>query len=171
MPLLFRSYIPTAIFWSPPQDSTSSYRAFISPTTSNLISAYTIPAIEAALHELLVLGMEFYRNNSNMRHDTYKPGSQAMFLASLIQKMACQPPLWQMCLQTQCVYTYIKADSTHILSILLDMKRFQPIEVEAILGEVQWVSPSLIICHIDRFGFFWLVVQNQVLDKIETAKC
>ena len=107
MPLLFvhRIYIPTAIFQSPPQDSASSYHAFISPTTSNLISAYTIPAIEAALHELLVLGMEFYWNNSNMWHDTYKPGSQAMFLASLIQKMACQPSLWQMCLQTQCVYT------------------------------------------------------------------
>ena len=55
------SYTPTAIFRPPPQDSASSYRPFVSPTTSNLISAYTIPAIEATLNELLVLGMKFYQ--------------------------------------------------------------------------------------------------------------
>ena len=55
---LFSSYSSTVpvIFRPPPTDSSTIY---VSPTTADLISTFTIPSVEAILIELLTLGKGF----------------------------------------------------------------------------------------------------------------
>lgn len=89
---------------------------------------------------------------------------------------------------------YAKADSTHVPSMLLDAQKGQPIEVEVILGEVvrmakerqaempvsihQWpkmcsinlVLLTLGIQRVETLYSLLLVVQNQILRKIETGE-
>jgi 2-dehydropantoate 2-reductase len=86
----------------------------------------------------------------------------------------------------------IKADSTHVPSMLLDVERGQPIEVEVTLGEVVRMArernvdipvsiavadkcplSSFLIWGIQRIETLYallLVVQNQILRKIETGE-
>ena len=110
--------------------------------------------------------VRFYRNNSNIRRDTYKPGSQAALLASLIQKTACQLPLWQMHLQIQWVFTPRRI-VTMFRACSWIRKRARQLKWKQSWGRLcewrknrrwirQWVSPSPIMCHINRLGFFWL---------------
>ena len=51
------SYTVPALFRPPPSDSQKPYAPYISPVTADRISAYTIPAINAMLKELVTLGM------------------------------------------------------------------------------------------------------------------
>ncbi|KIM41423.1 hypothetical protein M413DRAFT_27779 [Hebeloma cylindrosporum] len=152
---LQRSYTLPAIFRPPSQDPAVLYRPFVSPTTSDLISAYTIPTITATLNELLVLGMGFWRA---LGFPDTEDGLPASTVISVLENTR---------------QIHAKADSTHVPSMLLDAERGRPIEVEVILGEVVRMAKErgVDIPRVETLYALLLVVQNQILRKVETGEC
>lgn len=134
--LTFRRYTVPAIFRAPPADPSISYAPFVSPTTADLISTYTIPAIRATLEELLTLGKSFYFICSAsliMIRITHRCVGRALGfpdspdgLPSSVVDSAIEG--------TRKIHE--RPDSTHVPSMLLDAQKGLPIEVEVILGEV-----------------------------------
>jgi len=144
------SYTLPAIFRPPPQDPANLYRPFVSPTTSDLISTFTIPTIKATLDELLVLGRA-------LGFPDTEDGLPASTVTNVLENT------WKL---------HAKADSTHVPSMLLDAERGKPIEVEVILGEVVRMAKerNVDIPRVETLYALLLVVQNQILRKIETGE-
>ncbi|KAF8960909.1 6-phosphogluconate dehydrogenase [Flammula alnicola] len=143
-------YTLPAIFRAPPADPSVSYKPFVSPTTAELISTYTIPAIKATLEELLALGRALGFPDS-------VDGLPSSIVANVVEG-------------TRAIHA--KADSTHVPSMLLDAQKGQPIEVEVILGEVVRMAKAhnVAIPRIETLYALLLVVQNQILRKIEMGE-
>ncbi|KAF8153049.1 6-phosphogluconate dehydrogenase [Crassisporium funariophilum] len=143
-------YTLPAIFRHPPEGSTIGYKPFVSPTTADLISTYTIPTITAVLEELLTLGRALgFPDTSD--------GLPSSTVTNVIQN-------------TRAIHE--KADSTHVPSMLLDAEKGQPIEVEVILGEVVRMAKDLNvdIPRIETLYALLLIVQNQILRNLESGR-
>ncbi|KAF9476059.1 6-phosphogluconate dehydrogenase C-terminal domain-like protein [Pholiota conissans] len=143
-------YTVPAIFRGPPADASVSYEPFVSPTTADLISTYTIPAIRATLEELITLGRALGF-----------PDSPEGLPSSVVDRVIESTRV-----------LHIKADSTHVPSMLLDAQKGLPIEVEVIIGEVVRMAKAhnVSVPRIETLYALLLIVQNQILRKIEAGK-
>ncbi|KAF8805558.1 6-phosphogluconate dehydrogenase C-terminal domain-like protein [Phlegmacium glaucopus] len=144
---LTRCTLP-AIFRPPPTDSSTLYSPYVSPTTADLISTFTIPSIKAILIELVTLGRALGFPNT----PDGLPSSAVMAVLDDAQLISS------------------KASSTHVPSMLVDAERDQPIEVEVILGEVVRMAKefNVDIPRIETLYALLIVVQNQILRKLES---
>ncbi|KAF8960910.1 ketopantoate reductase PanE/ApbA C terminal-domain-containing protein [Flammula alnicola] len=143
-------YTLPPIFRAPPANASVSYKPFVLPTTAELISTYTIPAIKATLEELLALGRALGFPDS-------ADGLPSSLVTYVLEG-------------TRAIHA--EADSTHAPSMLLDAQKGQPIEVEVILGEVVRMAKAhnVDIPRIETLYALLLVVQNQILRTIETGE-
>ncbi|PPQ77923.1 hypothetical protein CVT25_015398 [Psilocybe cyanescens] len=144
------AYTLPAMFRSPPEDPSVSYEPYVSPITADLISSYTIPAIKATLNELVVLGRA-------LGYPDTEDGLPSSVVDSVFEGT------WKI---------HTRADSTHVPSMLLDTEKGFPIEVEVIVGEVVRMAKerNLQLPRIETLYALLLVVQNQILRKMEEAK-
>jgi len=138
------NYRLPAMFRGPPSGS-QSYEPFISPTTADLINTYTIPTIRAILMELVSLGraMGFPDSPDGLPTstiDTVLEGTRAL---------------------------HMTPESSHKPSMLLDVEKDQPIEVEVILGEVVRLGRdfNVELPRVETLYALLLVVENQILRK------
>lgn len=160
----FRYALPS-IFRAPPAEGEPPYTPYVHPSSASSIEKYTIPQLEAILDELMVLGRALGYPDS--------PDALPASLGKTILE------------NTAAIHR--KADSTHKPSMMLDMERGQPMEVEVILGEVVRMAKevgvevpvsSFLFSFCETICKFWadiafqrvemmyallLVVQNQIL--------
>ncbi|KAG5636876.1 hypothetical protein H0H81_006537 [Sphagnurus paluster] len=101
-----------ALFRDPPKDSSNPYSPYVSPTTAHLVNEHTIPTIRATLQELLQLGRALGYDEDGL------PSSLVDDTLENTRQLHAVP------------------ESEHKPSMMLDMEKGQPIEVEVILGEV-----------------------------------
>ncbi|KDR77134.1 hypothetical protein GALMADRAFT_246353 [Galerina marginata CBS 339.88] len=143
-------YTIPAIFRPPPSDPSHSYEPFVSPTTADLISTYTIPMIKGVLNELLLLGRALGYPDT----EDGLPSSLPAFALESTWKQHAEP------------------ENTHVPSMLLDAQKGLPIEVEVIVGEVVRMAKerSVDIPRVETLYGLLLVVQNQTLRKWEARK-
>ena len=80
-----------------------------------------------------MLGMEFYRNDSNISSTYIRFTGRALGFPDTEGGLPAST-VTNILENTRDIHT--KRDSTHVPSMLLDVERGQPIEVEVILGEV-----------------------------------
>ncbi|RDB23670.1 hypothetical protein Hypma_009452 [Hypsizygus marmoreus] len=161
------SYPSTAIFRAPPTDPSNMYSPYVYPTTAHLIAKYTIPNIRCALQELIVLG-QFFLIFLESIHSNPLPGRTIGY------------PDTPDGLPSSIVDTVIERtrerhstpDSSHKLSMLIDMEKGQPIEVEVIVGEVVRMARDrgVEMPRVEMLYALLLVVQNQILRKLEENK-
>ena len=123
---------PTGIFRPPPADSSTSYSPYVSPTTADLISTFTIPSIKAILIELLTLGktsmlcyITWFHVISHIGRALGFPDTPDGLPSSIVMTSLDEIRL-----------LHSKASSSHFPSMLVDAERGRAIEVEVILGEV-----------------------------------
>ncbi|RDB23726.1 hypothetical protein Hypma_009443 [Hypsizygus marmoreus] len=144
------SYRLPAIFRAPPSDPSVSYTPYVSPTTADLITKYTIPNIRSALQELIVLGHAIgYPDTPN--------GLPSSIVDTVIENTR---------------KLHIVPESTHKPSMLLDVEKGQPIEVEVIIGEAVRMARArgIEMPRVEMLYALLLVVQNQILRKLEESK-
>ncbi|PPQ77927.1 hypothetical protein CVT25_015402 [Psilocybe cyanescens] len=140
-------YTLPAIFRPPPNDPSISYQPFVSPKTADLITTYTIPAIQATLEELVVLARALGYPDS----EDGIPSSLPKYVIEVTGPAHARP------------------DISHVPSMLLDAQKGLPIEVEAIFGEVVRMAKerNVEIPRIETLYALLLVIQNQILRKTE----
>ncbi|KDR77133.1 hypothetical protein GALMADRAFT_120230 [Galerina marginata CBS 339.88] len=143
-------YTLPAIFRSPSEDTTVSYEPYVSPTTAELISSYTIPTVTAILEELIALGRA-------LGYPDTPDGLPSSLVTSVLENTR---------------KIHIRPDSTHVPSMLLDARKGSPIEVEVIFGEVIRMAKEhdVNMPRVETLYALLLVVQNQILRKIEAGK-
>ncbi|KAF8065232.1 ketopantoate reductase PanE/ApbA C terminal-domain-containing protein [Lyophyllum atratum] len=136
-----------ALWRLPPSDPASPYTPYVSPTTADLITKYTLPNIKAILQELVVLGRALgYPDSENGLPST---------LPDAVMEGARK--------------LHVVPDSFHKPSMLLDAEKGQPIEVEVIFGEVVRMAQErgVEMPRVEMLYALLLVVQNQILAKLE----
>ncbi|KAF8868391.1 hypothetical protein CPB84DRAFT_1935160 [Gymnopilus junonius] len=136
--MMLTQYTLPAFFQPPSEDPSISYEPYVYPATADLIKTYTIPMIMAILEELILVGRVLGYPDA----EDSLPSSLPSFILETSWKIHAKP------------------DSTHVLSMLLDAQRGQPIEVEAIVGE------NMAILYIETLYALLLVVQNQLLCRL-----
>ncbi|KAF8895909.1 ketopantoate reductase PanE/ApbA-domain-containing protein [Gymnopilus junonius] len=143
-------YTLPAIFRPPPEDPSVTYEPFVYPATADLISSYTITTLKAILEELISLGRA-------LGYPDTPDGLPSSLVQSTIENTR---------------KLHVKADSTHVPSMLLDARKGQPIEVEVILGEVVRMAKehNVDVPRVETLYALLLVVQNQILRKTESGK-
>ncbi|KAF9523773.1 hypothetical protein CPB83DRAFT_774909 [Crepidotus variabilis] len=143
-------YTLPAIFRGPPKENSVSYTPFVSPKTADRISEYTIPALRATFQELVTLGRALGF-----------PDSEEGLSSSTVDFTI---------LNTQALHE--KANSRHVPSMLLDLQRGMPIEVEAVLGEVVRMARKrqVDIPRVETLYALLLITQNQILRELENKK-
>ncbi|KIY49811.1 6-phosphogluconate dehydrogenase C-terminal domain-like protein [Fistulina hepatica ATCC 64428] len=138
-------YTVPALFRPPPSVPGLSYAPYVFPATADLIAKYTLPAIEAALHELVSLGraLGFEDNEAGLPSSAVKDTME----------------------HTRVLH--VAPDNTHKPSMMLDAEKGVPIEVEVILGSVVRLARerSVPVPRIEMLYGLLLVVQNQILRK------
>ncbi|KAG5645155.1 hypothetical protein DXG03_006779 [Asterophora parasitica] len=136
-----------AIFRPPPTDPSSPYSPYVSPTTADLIAKHTIPTIRATLQELLVLGRA-------LGYPDDKDGLPASVVDDVIENTR---------------KLHVVPESKHKPSMMLDVEKGLPIEVEVILGETVRMAQErgVSMPRVEMLYALLLVVQNQILAKAE----
>lgn len=144
------NYRLPAIFRPAPESPSVSYSPYVSPTTANLIAEYTIPSIRATLTELLNLGRALGFPDGD-------DGLPSSLVDSVLNNTA---------------RLHTSPESFHTPSMMLDAEKGQAIEVEVILGEVVRMAKqvNVDIPRVETLYGLLLVVQNQILRKIESRK-
>ncbi|KAF9467173.1 6-phosphogluconate dehydrogenase [Collybia nuda] len=139
-------YTVPAFFRQPPSDPSVSYSPYVAPITANLISEYTLPAIRSTLRELVLLARSIGYTDT----EDGVPSSIVDRLIADVREL------------------HITPESSHKPSMLLDVEKGQPIEVEVILGEVVRMARErgIEVPRIETLYALLLVVQNQILRKI-----
>ncbi|PPR00951.1 hypothetical protein CVT24_000258 [Panaeolus cyanescens] len=142
-------YTLPAIFRAPPDGTGESYSPYVCPDTAELIETYTIPLIKGIFEELITLaralGFPDAPGNEGISADTgtrILEGTKAL---------------------------HLRADSTHVPSMLLDLQKGLPIEVEVIVGEVVRMAKevNVEVPRVETLYGLLLVVQNQILRKMK----
>ncbi|KII92999.1 hypothetical protein PLICRDRAFT_376006 [Plicaturopsis crispa FD-325 SS-3] len=142
-------YTLPAIFRPPPSDG-ASYEPYVSPATKHLIEEHTIPALRAILGEFLAVG----------RAVGFPDSPDGLPFSLIDSTIAMTRKLHEL------------PESTHVPSMLLDMRKGRPIEVEVIVGEVVRLAKEqgVAVPRIEMLYALLLVVQNQTLRKLESTK-
>ena len=107
-----------------------SYEPYVSPVTADLIESYTIPAIKSTLQELITLGMVL--SPTEMYH------IQIILLGQALGFPDSTTDVFE---STRAIHA--KPSSMHTPSMMLDIQRGKPFEVEVILGEVVRMARSV----------------------------
>ncbi|TFK29441.1 6-phosphogluconate dehydrogenase C-terminal domain-like protein [Coprinopsis marcescibilis] len=143
---LTRHTLP-AIFRSPPSQGHESYSPYVAPVSAETIEKYTLPQIEAVLEELVTLGRALGYPDSEDALSSSLP-------RTIIENTA---------------EIHKKPDSSHKPSMLLDVERGQPLEVEVILGEVVRLARDVGVSvpRVEMLYALLLVVQNQILRTLQ----
>jgi len=138
-----------AIFRPPPKDA-EAYEPYVSDTTKRYVDEYTIPNIRAILDEALMLARE-------MGFPDSPDGIPSSIADDMLNDTAT---------------LHVLSSSTHRPSMLLDAEKGKPIEVEVILGEVVRMAKErgVSLPRIEMLYALLVVVQNQILRKLEVAK-
>ena len=110
----FRYTLPAMFRPPPPSSIPNAYAPYRAEVTAEAVKKYAIPQIKAIFDELLVLGRALGYPDSPEGLPSSISETTLKYTASL----------------------HASADSTHKPSMMLDMERGQPLEVEVILGEV-----------------------------------
>ncbi|KDQ50201.1 hypothetical protein JAAARDRAFT_142356 [Jaapia argillacea MUCL 33604] len=132
---------PIQAIFRHPDGSGDTPAPYVFPGTADLIKDYTLPNLRAILQELVNVGRALGFD------ETALPSS---LVQSTLENTA---PL------------HATADSVHIPSMLLDVEKGRPIEVEVIVGEVVRLArgKGVDIPRIETLYAFLLVLQNQLL--------
>ncbi|KII92998.1 hypothetical protein PLICRDRAFT_35165 [Plicaturopsis crispa FD-325 SS-3] len=141
-------YTPHALYRAPPGEG-ASYDPYVSPATKQLVEEYTIPVVRAVLHEFLALGRA-----------VGFPDSPDGFPSSIVESTMVKSR-----------ELHAAPESTHVPSMLLDVRKGRPIEVEVIVGEVVRLAKEkgVAVPRIEMVYALLLVVQNQTLRKLERS--
>ncbi|KAH9474633.1 hypothetical protein JR316_0013097 [Psilocybe cubensis] len=144
------NYPLPALFRPAPGEGSVAYEPYVSPTTADHISTYTMPVIRKMLEELIAIGRALGYPDS-------KDGLPSSIVDNALDG-------------TREIHE--KADCTHVPSMLLDAQKGQPIEVEVIVGEVIRMAKSHKVetPRLETLYALLLVVQNQTLRKLESRK-
>ncbi|KAG6819481.1 hypothetical protein H0H93_011449 [Arthromyces matolae] len=142
-------YRVPALFREPPKDPSKPYEPFVSPITAHLIQEYTIPGIRATLQELVVLARA-------LGYPDTEDGIPSTLPNEVIENTR---------------KLHIGPESSHKPSMLLDLEKGQPIEVEAILGAVVRLAQErgVPVPRVETLYALLLVVQNQILAKLQSV--
>ncbi|KAK2460801.1 hypothetical protein APHAL10511_007271 [Amanita phalloides] len=134
-----------AFFRHPPTEETGPYEPYVHPITADKIATHTLPNIKALLLEMLALGRAIGIPDSEEGVPSTHVDAVLKFTMDL----------------------HTRADSFHKPSMLLDMERNLPLEVEVILGEVVHLAKQhkVDVPRIEMLYSLLLVVQNQLLQK------
>ncbi|KAH9474632.1 hypothetical protein JR316_0013096 [Psilocybe cubensis] len=143
-------YTLPAIFRPPPSNTSEVYQPFLAPQTSELIHQFTIPSIQATLDELVVLARALGYPDS----EDGIPSTLPKHVMDVTGPVHARP------------------DSNHAPSMMLDAEKGLPIEVEVIFGEVVRMAKerNVQMPRVETLYALLLVVQNQILRKIEAEK-
>ncbi|KZP22212.1 6-phosphogluconate dehydrogenase C-terminal domain-like protein [Athelia psychrophila] len=135
-----------SLFRAPPKDG-DTYEVYVSESTRDLILEYTLPTIKAMMEEYVTLGHAM---------DLSEPGTGVTsdFVDYMIKETAA---------------IHVKADSTHLPSMLLDAENGRPMELEVIIGEVVRMAKGagVAVPRIEMMYAMLVVVQNQIVRKQE----
>lgn len=136
-------YALPSIFRAPPAEGEPRYAPYVHHASSAAIEKYTIPQIEGILDELMTLGRALGYDEEALPSSTGKD------------------------ILTRTRAIHVKADSAHKPSMMLDMERGLPFEVEVILGEVVRMAQEVGVSvpRVEMMYGLLLVVQNQILRK------
>jgi len=139
-----------AIVRPPPSDPSVQYIPYVSPTTAELITTYTLPIIRATLEEVWKLGRA-------IGYPDTAEGIPYSAIDVVLNGM---------------IEGHAKPENNHTPSMLVDLEQGRPIEVEVIVGEVVRMARErkVEVPHVEMLYALLLVVQNQLLRQLETSK-
>jgi len=142
-------YTIPALYRPPPKDG-ENYEPYVSETTRSCVEEYTLPNIRAVLEEVLAVALAIGFPDS-------EEGIPSSTVDSTLNNTAA---------------LHVKASSAHRPSMLLDAESGKPIEVEVIVGEVVRMAKAkgVPVPRVEMLYALLIVVQNQILRKIEVAK-
>ncbi|KAF8651174.1 hypothetical protein AX16_004829 [Volvariella volvacea WC 439] len=140
--------LPSLYRASPTGDQ--NYSPYVFPRTAGSITNYTLPSLRATLLELIEVGRA-------LGFPDAEGGLPSAFVDTLMDNVKG---------------LHIRADSVHVPSMLLDVRKGQPIEVEPILGEVVRMARArnVSIPRVETLYALLLVVQNQILRQRAESK-
>ncbi|KAJ3918398.1 6-phosphogluconate dehydrogenase [Lentinula edodes] len=136
-------YTLPSVFRPPPSDPSIQYEPFVAPKTAHLINEFTIPTLKAIMEELVSLARALGFPDS-------EDGLPSSTVESILNNTAS---------------IHVSSESTHVPSMLLDVRKGQPIEVEVILGEVVRMAKErgVSVPRVETLYGLLLVVQNQII--------
>ncbi|EGO01027.1 hypothetical protein SERLA73DRAFT_105546 [Serpula lacrymans var. lacrymans S7.3] len=137
----------TAIFRPPPGPG-QSFEPYVSPATADYVKEYTIPNIRATLCELLALGRAVGFTDA-------PGGLPSTLVDTTIENTRKQ---------------HVDPEHKYLPSMLLDVEKGLPIEVEVIFGEVVRMARerNVDVPRIETLYALLTIVQNQILRKRES---
>jgi 2-dehydropantoate 2-reductase len=131
------NYRLPALFRPPPPNGVDPYSPYVAPATAHLVESHSIPAIQALLQEVLMLGMHTIW--SFLRPDQFLLGRALGFRdaedgipSSIVDRTI-----------ENTRQLHIVPDSWHTPSMLADAQQGRPIEVEVIIGELVRMGKNL----------------------------
>ncbi|KAF8635597.1 hypothetical protein AX15_000240 [Amanita polypyramis BW_CC] len=135
----------TAFYRPPPTKETGLYEPYVFPVTAHKIETFTLPNVRAALLETLALARALGIPDS-------EEGIPSTYVDTMLNSV---------------INAYVAANSVHKPSMMVDMEKGSPMEVEAILGEVVSLAKKygIDIPRIEMLYGLLLVKQNQILRK------
>ncbi|KAF9011907.1 ketopantoate reductase PanE/ApbA-domain-containing protein [Cyathus striatus] len=154
--LVFASYATLtgyrlpAIFRPPPDSGKAPYEPYVSPITADMIETYSVSSIRATLLELVKLGRALGFPDS-------EDGLPSSVVDTTIENTRG---------------LHIKPDSTHTPSMLFDLQKGQPIEVEVVVGEVVRMAKeyNVDIPRVETLYSLLLIIQNQIIRQREEIR-
>ncbi|KAH6910591.1 ketopantoate reductase PanE/ApbA-domain-containing protein [Coprinopsis sp. MPI-PUGE-AT-0042] len=140
---LTRYTLPAMFRPPPPSDTPNAYAPYRAAVSGDAILNHTIPQLKAVFEELMVLGRALGYPDTPDALPSSLPESILNGTMSIHEK----------------------PDSSHKPSMMLDMERGQPLEVEVILGEVVRMAQEVGVGvpRVEMMYALLLVVQNQIL--------
>ncbi|KIK68286.1 hypothetical protein GYMLUDRAFT_35666 [Collybiopsis luxurians FD-317 M1] len=141
-------YTLPAVFRPPPSSSSIKYEPYVASKTADLINEYSIPTLKATLKELIDLARALGF-----------PDSEDAVPSSIVETLISNTSA-----------LHVRPESAHVPSMLLDVRKDQPIEVEVIFGEVVRMAKArgVPVPRIETLYGLLLVVQNQIIRKAES---
>ncbi|KAF8635561.1 hypothetical protein AX15_000211 [Amanita polypyramis BW_CC] len=135
---------PLAAFYKPPPTKeTGPYQPYVHPVTADKIETYTLPNVKALLLETLTLARAMGIPDS-------EEGIPSTYVDAILNST---------------INAQLRPNNVHKPSMMLDMEKGLPMEVEVILGEVVRLAKryKVDIPRIEMLYGLLLVKQNQIL--------